>query len=126
MRRYVIVAFALLVSYADLMAELHPVGCLPEDPTKIAWLHKARVIVGPTRSEVDLSPFMPPVGNQQTQGSCVAWAVGYYHKTYQEWFEHRWDVNDSTHRFSPAFIYNQINGGVDEGSRFSDALKMPV
>ncbi len=70
---------------------------------------------------VDHSPNMPPVGNQGTQNSCVAWALGYYYKTYQEWLERGWAVSDPAHRFSPAFIYNHINGGVDAGSFFYDA-----
>ena len=74
--------------------------------------------------QVDLTPEMPPVGNQGSQGSCTAWAVGYYHKTHTEWLEHGWDVNDPQNQFSPAFIYNQINGGVDQGSSFSDAMQL--
>ncbi|MCB1167778.1 MAG: hypothetical protein KDK33_16595, partial [Leptospiraceae bacterium] len=35
-------------------------------------------------SSTDLSPNMPPVGNQGQQASCVAWAVAYATKSYQE------------------------------------------
>jgi len=72
---------------------------------------------------VDLSPNFPPIGNQGGQGSCTAWAVAYYYKSYQEWQEHGWAYTDET-RFSPAFVYNQINGGVDWGSSPTDAFKM--
>ncbi|MBU1651612.1 C1 family peptidase, partial [bacterium] len=72
---------------------------------------------------VDLSPNFPPVGNQGGQGSCTAWAVAYYYKSYQEWQEYGWAYTDET-RCSPAFIYNQINGGVDGGSSPSEAFQM--
>jgi hypothetical protein len=38
----------------------------------------------PRPSAVDNSAGLPPVGNQQTQGSCTAWAIGYYHATHIE------------------------------------------
>ena len=75
-------------------------------------------------SEVDWSNREPPVGDQGQQGSCVAWATGYYYKTYQEGKEHKWDLSTSDHQFSPAFIYNQINGGQDSGSTIADAMKL--
>ena len=37
--------------------------------------------------EHDLSEFLPEVGNQGKQGSCVAWATGYYLKSFQENYE---------------------------------------
>jgi hypothetical protein len=73
---------------------------------------------------VDLSSQMPPVGNQGQQGSCAAWAIGYYQKTHYEWLEHEWDLGQTSHQFSPAFIYNQINGGADSGSGYSDAFAL--
>lgn len=59
----------------------------------------------PTR--VDLSDHLPPVGSQGSQGSCVAWVVGYYYKTYQEAVERGWSTTSAEHQFSPAYIYNQ-------------------
>ena len=67
-----------------------------------------------------------PVGAQGRQSSCVAWAVGYYYKTYQEAAQHRWSVSNAEHRFSPSFIYNQINGGRDRGASFPDAFKVLI
>ncbi len=72
----------------------------------------------------DLSPNFPPIKSQGGQGSCTAWAVGYYFKGYQEWLEHGWDLTDENHQFSPAFVYNLINGGADNGSAPSDAFKV--
>ncbi|NQU27699.1 MAG: immune inhibitor A, partial [Candidatus Marinimicrobia bacterium] len=78
------------------------------------------------RSSIDLSADFPPIRSQGSQGSCVAWAAGYYYKAYQEWQEHNWDLGSEDHQFSPAFIYNQINGGQDEGSQPSDAFKLLI
>ncbi len=69
---------------------------------------------------VDISHQMPPIGNQSSQGSCAAWAMGYYHKTHTEWLEDTSrNLTDPQNQFSPAFIYNQVNCGVDGGSNFS-------
>jgi hypothetical protein len=76
-------------------------------------------------SSVDLSEQLPPVGNQGGQGSCVGWATSYYYKTWSEKLEHpAWDLSDPRYRFSPAFVYNQINRGVDNGAYFEDAFEL--
>jgi len=77
------------------------------------------------RSSVDLSSQLPPVGDQGNQGSCVAWATSYYYKTWSEKQEHTgWSLTDTQHRFSPSFMYNQINGGSDNGANFQDAFNV--
>jgi hypothetical protein len=76
-------------------------------------------------ASIDLSSQIPPVGDQGRQGSCVAWATGYYYKSWWEKQEHSsWDLTNSWYQFSPSFIYNQINGGKDQGSTFYDAFKL--
>jgi hypothetical protein len=97
---------------------------------------------------VDLSDKMPPVGTQGKQGSCVAWATTYGLKSYQEKVERNWKydiewiwekqnfkdgftfnlkpVGTMQLVFSPAFVYNQINHGVDAGSYIGDALDILV
>lgn len=76
-------------------------------------------------SKVDLSSAFPSPGNQLNQGSCTAWAVGYAAKSYEEKVEMGWAYQANT-LFSPAWIYNQINGGVDEGSYIHEALGLIV
>lgn len=80
---------------------------------------------------VDLSPLLPPPGNQGNQGSCVGWAVAYGLKTYQQCMNTNWPpVADEKGKvkhgrvFSPAFIYNQINQNRDQGSKLLDALEL--
>ncbi|MBU45224.1 MAG: hypothetical protein CMN76_18575 [Spirochaetaceae bacterium] len=83
-------------------------------------------------SSVDLSSRMPPVGNQGRQGSCVAWAVAYAAKSYQEHVERNWQYDSPVRGgsgqrvFSPAYVYNQINGGRDNGSVIDDAMRVAV
>ena len=106
-------------------------GLLFEDPHTVSGLTEVtQVPVAPGKpsaalvSSVDLSAQMPPVGDQGQQGSCVAWSLGYYDKTHTEYVEHQWDLTQTAHQISPAFIYNQINGGSDQGAYFTDATKL--
>lgn len=100
-------------------------GCLRED-TLPSWIKPSPPIEPLDQYDefVDLSPNFPPIKSQGGQGSCTAWATGYYYKTYQEWQERGWDLTDTDHQCSPAFVYNQINGGGDNGSYPSDAFKL--
>jgi hypothetical protein len=77
-------------------------------------------------SSVDLSKDFPLPGNQGHQNSCVGWALGYAIKTYQEHVELGWSLEAPEHQFSPAYIYNQLNGGQDNGTRYVDALNLIV
>lgn len=83
-------------------------------------------------SKIDLSKEMPPVVNQGRQNSCVAFSTGYYTKSYYEYKKNKWKYDTpiyggkGEHVFSPAYIYNQINGGRDNGSYFHDALNLVI
>jgi hypothetical protein len=77
-------------------------------------------------SAVDLSKDFPLPGDQGPQNSCVGWALAYAIKSYQERVELGWSLEAPEHRFSPSYIYNQINGGVDRGSIYRDALDLVV
>jgi hypothetical protein len=85
---------------------------------------------GTLPSATDLSQNLPAAGNQGNQQSCVGWAVAYALKTYQEKLEEGIPLStpagqpDPTRHFSPAYIYNQINNGVDGGAYFEDALNL--
>ncbi|MCX6843315.1 MAG: T9SS type A sorting domain-containing protein [candidate division WOR-3 bacterium] len=118
--RYLVLIAAVLLVQAKAQAEpLHPCGWIRDDPRTAPWMVEDKLVPSAPRSlgvSVDLSSQMPPVGNQGSQGSCCAWAIGYYQKTHYEWLEHHWNDSLTSHQFSPAFIYNQINGGADQGS----------
>jgi hypothetical protein len=75
---------------------------------------------------IDLSAKFPVAGNQGEQQSCVGWATAYALKSYHESVEVGWSLNTPAHLFSPAFIYNQINRGQNNGSSFEAALDLAV
>lgn len=75
---------------------------------------------------IDLSSNFPTPGDQGRQSSCVGWATAYALKSYQEKVEIGWSLNTNTHLFSPAFIYNQIVIGQDQGAYIHKALDLAV
>jgi len=86
----------------------------PED-AEIAEIEIDTTLVLP--SQYDISEYLPKVRSQGKQGSCVAWATGYYMKSFQENYERVQNgILNSNFEMSPAYIYNQIkvrdcNGG---------------
>ena len=129
MKKIIAIPFFLLAYLSGNIyaGELHRLGLVWKDPCKSAPQHEIKIVKGakgPLPAFVDHSADMPPVGNQGGQGSCTAWAAVYYHKSYQEWVEHGWSLADQNHLFSPSFVYNQINGGGDNGSWFGDAFQV--
>lgn len=120
----------------------HGTGLAP--PTDEEWdemsksgrtliLRKDSSVLKQTRS-VDLTKdeAFPPVGNQGSQGSCVAFSTAYYSKTFKEAKEHglsfagttwtgTWPGYPSDHLeyvMSPRFVYNLVNWGMDNGSSY--------
>jgi hypothetical protein len=75
---------------------------------------------------VDLSAWLPPVGDQQRTNSCTAWASTYYAKTMMEKKKHpSWDLSDPRYQFSPAWTYNQTNDcGTHSGAYLSDVMRL--
>ena len=128
----------------------HGTGLIP--PTKEQWeeMKNQQLLVDkiefpngtatvPSNYDNSATNWFPPIGNQGIQNSCVSWACGYYTKTFQEAKEHNWDLSgcsweggswghpDAAYQdkiFSPAFIYNQVNNGFDNGSYYSDNIKL--
>ena len=126
MKKFFLV-FVLFCSflYADIDRSMRNLGCLDEDPTKIDWIYPSPA---PTfyfgKASVDHSPLMPPVGNQGSQGSCVAWSTAYYYKTYMLRAKNgsNWDVTNTQFQMSPSFVFNMISmGGL--GAYISDGFK---
>ncbi len=88
-------------------------------------------------SKVDLSSYMPIPGYQGNQGSCVAFSSAYFVRSYQEFIERKdrskdWNslnlagsINPKT-VFSPAYVYNSLNKGKDNGITYFEALSFLV
>jgi hypothetical protein len=129
----VVLCCCVLIGAASARAELHRLGFVQEDLGKVAPEHEVKSIPPALGAKsfrdlptVDLTNEMPPVGNQGGQGSCASWSIAYYHRTQLEYHERHWDLNDPNHQFSPAFCYNQVNGGGDNGSGFGDNMPLIV
>ena len=61
------------------------------------------------------SPYFPPIDDQESLGSCVAWAQVYYQYTYT--MNKAMGVTTTAdNAFSPKFAYNYVNTGEDGGS----------
>ncbi len=82
-------------------------------------------------SSIDWSEtkYFPPIGSQGSEGSCVAWSLAYYIKTFQQALDNDRDVASASSNgysplskldwiYSPDYLYHQINGGVDAGSSY--------
>lgn len=81
------------------------------------------VIEPPTTSGIRLT--MPPVGNQGSEGSCVAFAVGYAAWSAEKYYRSGATAySNSTNIFSPEFLYNQIKFSTDcnSGTAMQTAL----
>jgi len=59
----------------------------------------------------------PPVGNQGSLGSCVAWATTYYGGTHELGLINGYNnKTSSAHILSPKWTYNLVNWGMDGGT----------
>jgi IPT/TIG domain/Papain family cysteine protease len=104
----------------------HGLGLKLSRPDESREFDPARLGAGRTAAaSVDLSSGLPPIKDQGAHSSCVGFSAGYYAKTWWEKKEHpSWNVSDTRYQTSPAFIYNQINGGEDTGASIYDAFRL--
>ena len=98
-----------------------PLGMKFEPEEKLAGIPLASTPFGGDElpTSVDLSDRMPPIGNQGNQQSCVAWSIAYALKSYQEKVE-----LGQQFTFSPSYIYNQINNGMNAPTYVTDGLNI--
>lgn len=120
--KLILALFALLLSFVPSAAAQ---GSTREDRIVVreldAFSPGAQADELPTA--VDLRAFLPPVG-RQTMNDCAAWAFGYAARSYLERIDQGWTAPTNRTVFSPTFIYNQVNGGVDSGSRVDKVLEL--
>lgn len=71
---------------------------------------------------------MPPVGYQGSEGSCVAWSVGYAARSCMQYYAtNAVSYSNATNIFSPEFVFNQIKFGTNCGaSAMMDAMSLMV
>lgn len=125
-----VLAFLLLGAVA--LAQEHGTGLKLATPEQLRGIPLAATPFSGAElpRAVDLSENFPPPGFQGAQNSCVGWTLAYALKSYHEHLEEKQPFGDGQGKiyaervFSPAFIYNQVNGGRDGGCLFQDALRV--
>lgn len=119
-------AFVVLVTSVPAVAQDRPTGLVFADEQAYRSIPLAATpLLGEIPQSVDLTSRFPPPGNQGAQGSCVAWSLAYALKSYQEEVERTWGLDSEQHRFSPAYIYNQVKlSNCLGGSTYIDALNL--
>ena len=121
----VILLCGVLQCFPWLASANRAMGFVPEDPKSYAAMPQVHIYRDYIAPEADLSAYFPKPGNQGQQSSCVAWATAYATRTYHEAKQQDFLPKDSSHIFSPSYVYNQIKrGGCDEGTSISDALNL--
>jgi hypothetical protein len=109
---------------------VHAAGLIPADASTLARLTRIRATLSVAQlpASVDISAKMPPVGDQGSESSCASWATAYELRGYEArqdlWSFIDPKAADASHNFSPAFLYNQVNGGRDQGSSYVDNFNL--
>jgi len=105
---------------------LHPLGVVRDDPALLSARRVSVSAPGALPAALDLSAQLPPPGDQQNNFSCVGWAVGYAATSYHQAIQEGWSLSPNSHRSSPSWIWNQLNGGVNQGISVGNALSLVV
>lgn len=117
-----------LILFAASWSSAHPIaaqGASREDRAAMQdiGIYSAGTSPDGLPASVDLRPWLPEVG-EQTMNDCAAWAFGYAGRSYLEAIDQGWKPDAPERIFSPTFIYNQVNQGIDEGSRIDRVLDL--
>ncbi len=123
--RYLLVAAMLLAAAPAGAQQLHHAGAVLSSPERLMSIPEADIQRDILPPAVDLSKYLPPVGDQGAQGSCVAWATGYAARGYYAYqVEHR-SRGAAADIPSPAYIFDSIHdpsAGCDQGTQIMDAM----
>lgn len=80
----------------------------------------------PIRVDNSANDSFPPIGDQLMSNSCGPWAFGYYQMTNNialvNGYNAKTGPDSAKYRMSPAWIYNLVNGGNDNGSYSFDLV----
>jgi len=100
-------------------------GLIPATPEDIRDVPRPPTYRAFLDERVDLSDLFPTPGDQGSQGSCVAWAVGYAARAYWARKAEDRDVKNSANIPSPTYIFNKTRGPTcDQGSSIKQALTL--
>jgi hypothetical protein len=117
---------ALSASGALAQQSEHKTGGLPTPEAEKQSIPQAPVFRDFLPQAVDLSRYMPAVGDQANQGSCVGWATAYAARAYYaQQIEHR-DTSLPENIPSPAWLFDIIHIGddCDGGAYIPDAMRV--
>ena len=130
-RRHLLAVLALWAVQLPLAAPVVGQGLVLVSPEEYDQIPVASppVAFAALPNRTDMAEYLPSPGSQGRQGSCVAWAVAYGLKTYQESAELGRPPAGPDQVFSPAYIYNQLvanrpNADCDEGTSIPAALNI--
>jgi C1A family cysteine protease len=120
----VLTLYAQIASAQTSDDTVHGKGLLPTPPNILQSIPVLPTFRDWIPEKVDLSNFFPRPDSQRSQGSCVAWAVGYAARAYYSLKEAGRRETNYTLIPSPSYIYNSIMGGrnCDAGTYFERAL----
>jgi hypothetical protein len=97
---------------------------LPDDPafTNAKPISRYR---GFLRRSVDLTPSMPPIGDQGELGSGIAWALAYAARSYYAGRNEGRDIEIPENEASPAYVYHLARrGACSDGASMTDTVEV--
>lgn len=107
--------------------ELHPTGAVLTKPELYAAIPEAKITVASSAASPSVMMLaMPPVGNQGSEGSCVAWSCTYAARS-QNYASasNASSFSNGANVFSPEYVYNQIKFyDCQSGSCIYDAMNL--
>ena len=111
----------LSVAQGAAIAQIHATGLTPSDPALLDKLPTARLKRGYVALDrVDLSPSLPPPGDQRKDGTCAAWAAVYGAGSYYA----RLQLHAPNMTLSPSYVFNQVEHDRKQcaGSKLAEVL----
>lgn len=123
-------SYSYLWNTANYAAGYHTISATARDAagnqsSKSITVSINTTVVPPPPPGSGVQLVMPPVGNQGSEGACVAFAIGYAARSAEQYYQtNSASYNNSTNVFSPEFLYNQIKFSLDctSGTSMQTAL----
>lgn len=93
------------------------------EPISPDALQEYRDVNPGTSIDLSTSQYFPPIGDQGSYNSCVSWANAYYQFTYEA-NKYNNIVTTEDNAYSPAFVFNMLNRGGNNGAGHEDAYRI--
>ena len=121
----VLISFVLVTNHlsadaSELVSVEYPFGGEVLDDSMVPENDKVATLAAdeelPTQVDLSATKYFPPIRSQGVNSSCAAWTTTYYQYTYEVAHLNNWDAkHDDSKIFSPKYVWNYLNGGVDGG-----------